>query len=193
MFTSSVGPVKDAKTAKAYLASKSWFLQEEQLNLAKFSRILLTALLIKGIPPEVQTVVKAVAYAIEDAASDSLAEFIASKTADALSTSLTPNTDLLAAIAKDHADTLVKAKDVAKQKSDLLHKLESLHDKVNSTSNMDLPPAKPSWAQITAAPTPTLPSPSSLEEMKTLQRVALATRCLLITIDPSDPLFPNVG
>jgi hypothetical protein len=126
LFANAPGPVKDAKSAKAYLESKAWFLREEQLCLAKFSRILFTALLIKGIPPEAQTVIKAVAFAIEDAASNLYVNSIVSKVSISLSHALTPNSDLLAAIAKDYADTLIKTKDAAQLSSENLHKLSSL-------------------------------------------------------------------
>lgn len=201
MFASSTGSVKDAKSAKAYLASKGWFLQEEQLNLTKFSRILLTTLLIKNIPPEAQAVVKAVAYAIEDAASDSFSESIVSKSTLALSSSLSssilPNTNLLSALAKDHTDTLVAVKDIVQQSTDCLRKLEALHDKANSAvAAAPSSSVNPTWAQIAASPAstpPTFPTPSSLNKMKTLQRIALATRRLLVIIDPTDPLFPKAG
>ena len=200
MFSTSSGPVKDAKSAKAYLASKAWFLQEEQLNLPKFSRILLTALLIKNIPPEAQTVIKAVAYAIEDAASDPFADSIVSKSTHALSTSfstsISPTTNLLSALAKDHADTLVAVKDIVQKSTDCLCKLESLYDKARSADAATSPSTKPSWAQVAASPTstpPNFPTPSSINEMKTIQHIALATHRLLIVIDPSDPLFPNLG
>src|SRR5260370_27458285 len=65
---SSSGPIKDAKSAKTYLISKAWLLQEERLSFSKVSHILLTTLLVKGIPSEVTTVIKAVAFAIEDTA-----------------------------------------------------------------------------------------------------------------------------
>ena len=80
MFSTNSGPVKDSKSAKAYLSSKSCFLQEEGLTPLKLSKILFPALLAKGIPSEVQAVVKAVAFAIVDAEVDSFTALLASKT-----------------------------------------------------------------------------------------------------------------
>jgi len=187
---SSSGPIKDAKTAKSYLVSKSWLLQEERLNLSKISHILLTALLVKGIPSEVITVIKAVAFAAEDSAADHVADVVATKVVNALSISLSPNIDLLAATAKDHADTLVNAKDSIHKLEHNVAKLSTLHEKISTPSAS----ADPTWAQIAASAPRDAPHPhppTSLAEIKTQQRVALAARRLLVTLDPSDPLSPS--
>jgi len=157
MFVSSSDPVKDAKSAKKYLATKSWFLQEEELNPAKFSHILLIALLIKGIPPRSSNCLQGHGLC-QDAVTNFFADSITSKATSALYLSLSQNADLLATIAKDHAESLVQSKKTIQQTTDNLCKLESLLNKTSLTTNTPLLPAKPSWAQIAA----TAPSNLSL-------------------------------
>jgi hypothetical protein len=195
LLANTSSPVKDPKSAKAYLQSKSWYLQEEDLSFDKLSRILLTASLIKGTPTEVQTVIKAVAYSLEDASSSSFAELIASKAIAAVSDSLSQRSEFLSAIAKDQTETLLKAKEINLRNTDLIDKLDSLHSRSLSTTSSPHS-STPTWAQI-ASNMPPFPASDngdrtlSLTTLKTQQRLALAARRVLVDIDPTDPVYPK--
>ena len=188
MALSASSPVKDVKTAKAYLTSKSWCLKEEKITLSKISRILLSVLLIKNVPAEAQAVVKAIALIVEDSDADTFAELIAAKTTALLTSAISNTTDFLSAASKDCADTLIKTKDILQRAEDLTLKLDS------SPPFPSHPAPSPTWAQVTSNSTaqPILPAPpTSLAEIKIQQRMALAARRILLELDPNDPLCPK--
>ena len=193
-FAASSGPIKDFKSAKTYLSSKSWFLEEEELSPSKLSRILLTALLTKGIPSDVQAVVKSVAFVVLEAETDSFATLLASKATEVISSSLSSHANFLSAVTKDQADLVIKAKDVIARTEHAASKLEALLNSPNAQTTSPSNP-NPTWAQVVSSPScalpPLLPRPSSLAEVRTQQRVALSARRLVIELNPSDPLFPN--
>ena len=197
------GPVSDAAGARRWLDSKGWVLAGEEYDRSKMVSVLLTASLTPRIPSEAATAIRAVAFLLESNITDKTADHLANEVSNKVKAELThiisglsATQSFLEASATQQANSIIELKEITattKSNSDNFSALTDKLTAINSATTSTPPP--PQWPSLRPSP-PSLPpntydpaSPSSTTRLR--QRLLLASRTVLVHVDPGDDLAPT--
>jgi hypothetical protein len=201
----SPSPVTSAKDARSWLESKGWLLNTEENSKLKFADILLSATLSFKLPAEASTAIRAVALLLRDHAdeefsstvSDSIIDKVIDKLiepVDKLNNSVIAAKDFLDATTQKQASELLSLQESIKQHADLVKSFTESSEKF-AQSSIPRGRADAAWPPLSGVNPPVStqghPAPSPLRggsqpDPRVAQRVALATKQLLIEYGPLD-------
>lgn len=172
-------PFYDAASARVWLASKNLIPDVSPPSISTLSQILHTISQSQDIPHLTSHTIRAIATSLKDSFNETLATSIAAKTSAKILNSIN---HLISDITKsrDHLESTTT-------------KLDVITNNLSTLPTPSGPPIpQPTWASIVNTPlsNPTHSSPN-LNTDKLQQRLRLADRSVLITLDPNELITPG--
>ena len=198
-------PISSTKDARSWLKNKGWILNSEENSNAKLSDILFTASLAFKLPTDACAAIRSVAFLLRAHADETLSTTVSdliidkminkfSEPLSRLNNSITATKMFLDAAAQKQASGLLSLQDSVKQQETLAKSLADSADKLIHAPN-PLGLDKSAWPRLGTNPSGTLLAvPPGGQKVrgnhqtnpKVAQRVALATKQLLIDYGPLD-------
>ena len=204
----SPSPISSAKDTRSWLETKGWLLPSEENSKLKLADILLSATLSFKLLAKANSVIRLVAFLLQDHADKEIAATVTNAIIDkvidkinaplgAFNESVSAAKEFLDATLQKHASELLELQDSTKQQAELVKLFAEASAKLAQSHNPQ-GLADATWPQLTGSNhqtplgCPAIPQHwgNTQADPKVIQRVSFAAKQLLIEYSPLDDSEP---